>query len=336
MSEERFSDIGKVAAIARLFANTPYRPFAVPAFEAGNGSTVPSVSKLFLEGIDFDLVYFPLKHLGYKCVTAVTGEIYAAFAHPMTLSVRLGVSSKLDFSQVRELWSGMVAAAREHGYKGVDLDLVPSKNGLAIAVSASGETSLLTVKRRPAPKSKDLICVSGNLGGAYLGQRVLERGTFDFNATGVQPDLEKYKMMVSSYLKPEISPETVTLMEKREIIPSAGYLVTTGLADAVKRLSRDTGLGAKVYTGMIPFEGNSFELGKEMDIDPISAAMNGGDDYRLLFVIPILKMEDFRRDFQTFSIIGHLALPEAGTVLVTPDGAELPLRSQGWKEETED
>ena len=138
--------------------------------------------------------------------------------------------------------------------------------------------------------------------------------------------------MVGSYLKPEINASTVLRMEESDIVPSCGVLVTRGLADAVKRISRETGLGAKVYAEKIPFEGNSFELGKEMDVDPVSAAMNGGEDYRLLFVVPILKMEKFRHDFQTFDIIGHLALPEAGTVLVSPDGVEFPLKSQGWNE----
>ena len=139
-------------------------------------------------------------------------------------------------------------------------------------------------------------------------------------------------MMIGSYLKPEISPSTVSYMETDGIYPSSGYLVSKGLSDAIKRLSADTGLGAKIYADKIPFEGNSFELGREFDIDPISAAMNGGDDYRLLFTIPIMQLEKFRRDFQTFDIIGHLARPEVGAVLVTPEGIELPLKAQGWND----
>ena len=117
-----------------------------------------------------------------------------------------------------------------------------------------------------------------------------------------------------------------------EILSKSAEPENGGLADAVKTLVRDTGLGAKVYADHIPFEGNSFELGRKLDIDPVSAACNGGDDCRLLFAVPILSMEKFRRDFQTFSIIGHLAQEEVGAVLVTTDGAELPLRAQGWKE----
>ena len=175
MKEETFSDLGRVEAISRLYEGTPYKPFQDNRFETDGKSFVTSQSRTFMEGVDFDLVYFPLKHLGYKCVTAVTGELYASFSHPRTMDIRLGISSKLDFAQIRELWSGVVAAAKEHGYKKVGLDLLPSPNGLTVSVSCVGETSLLMGKRRPAAKSMDLICVSGNLGAAYLGFQVLER-----------------------------------------------------------------------------------------------------------------------------------------------------------------
>ena len=332
MAEENFSDIGRVGAIARLYELSPFKPFADAGFETSGKGVIRSRSRIFLEGIDFNLVYFPLKHLGYKIVTAVSGELYADLSRPRTLMLRFGVSAKLEFAQIKELWLGAVSAAKEHGYKTVDLDLVPSVNGLAISVSATGETSSTTEKRRPEPRSKDLLCVSGNVGGAFFGMRILEREMRRFDENGTPPALEKYKMMIASYLKPEITPGLPALLEDADLLPSCGCLVTGGLAEAVKRIARMTGLGAKVYADKIPFEGNSFELGKEMNIDPISAAMNGGEDYRLLFAVPILKMEKFRRDFQTFDIIGHLAQPEAGTVLVTPDGVEFPLKSQGWED----
>ena len=242
-------------------------------------------------------------------------------ARPRTLSITLGISSKLDFEQVREFWSGVLVAAKEQGYAHLSLDLVPSRNGLAISLAAEGFRKASTEQKRPAPASKDLICVSGSLGSAYFGQQVLEH----------KPDeLEKYRMMVGDYLKPELSPVTLIQLEELGIIPAAGMFVSRGLSDAVLRLSRDTGLGAKVYADRIPFEGNSFALGKELDIDPVSAAMNGGDDFRLLYVIPLSDYERFRTDFQVFDIIGHLALPEVGSVLVTPDGLEHPISAQGW------
>ena len=335
MAEERFSDLGRVEAIARLYEGTPFKPFKTGYFETSGKCFVSSQSRTFIEGIDFDLTYFPLKHLGYKCVTAVTGELYAEFSFPRTMDVRLGISAKLDFQHIQEIWQGIVTAAKEHGYKDVTLDLVPSPNGLTVSVLAVGETSQLTAKRRPAPKSMDLICVSDNLGAAYLGFQILEREKRRFEESGdakAQPDLDAYKNLVGAYLKPQINPQTVKLMEDAEILPSFGYLVTRGLADSVKRLVRDSGLGAKIYVDKLPFAGRTFDLGKELNIDPISAALNGGEDYRLLFTIPIGKHDKFRHDFQTFDIIGHLAKPEVGAVIVTPDGVELPMKAQGWNE----
>lgn len=334
MADDNFSEIGRVAAIERLFEGTGYRPSEVCRFTASAKSTSVNISRILLEGTDFDLVYFPLKHLGYKSVILATGELYAAMAHPMTLSVTFGVSAKLDLKQIKELWSGVVTAAKEHGYKELALDLVPSRNGLCIAVSAAGETGMLTVKRRMEGKSMDLICISDNLGAAFMGMQVLEREKRKFEKTkddSSQPDLSEYRHLVGAYLKPEINPGTVSQLEEAEIIPSYGYFVTRGLSDAVKRLSRDSGLGAKIYVDKLPFPGKMFDLGKEMGIDPVSAALNGGDDCRLLFTIPIGKHDRFRHDFQTFDIIGHLARPEVGAVLVTPEGVELPLKAQGWQ-----
>lgn len=334
MAEETFASLGRVEAIAELYRGTPFKPFESSWFETGGKCYVGAHSRTFIEGIDFDLTYFPLKHLGYKCVVGVTGELYAEFSHPRTLDVRLCISAKLDFAQTREIWEGIVAAAKEHGYRQVSLDLSPSANGLAISVSATGETPLLTGKRRPAAKSMDLICVSDNLGAAYFGQAILEREKRKFDKTKddlSQPKLEDYRNFIGAYLKPALPTGIVAQMEEAGIIPSFGYFITRGLSDAVKRLVRDSGLGAKIYVERIPFAGRSFDLGKELDIDPVSAALNGGDDFRLLFTIPIGNHDKFRHDFQTFDIIGHLAKPEVGAVLVTPDGVELPMRAQGWK-----
>ena len=137
-------------------------------------------------------------------------------------------------------------------------------------------------------------------------------------------------MMLGAYLKPDLDPDTVSDVEKSGIVPSYGYFVSRGLADAVLRLHRDSGFGVKLYADRIPFEGNSFSLGKELDIDPISAAMNGGDDFCLMYVISLSKYEEFKKNFNTFEAVGHLALPEVGAVLVTPDGLEHQVSAQGW------
>ena len=335
MSQENLADIGKIDALRQLYAASSFSPACGSCFIAGARGSVRTASRLLAEGLDFNLIYFPLKHLGYKAVLLVTGELLADLARPKVLNVVLGVSAKFGLDELHTLWSGIVEGAREQGYEAVDLDLVPSQNGLQISISAAGETAELTGKRRLAAKPKDLLCVSGSLGAAYLGMQVLEKGGREFEKSGKQPaDLERYKMLVGAYLKPELPTDLVKRFEEAEIYPPYGYFLTRGgLADALKRLVRDSGLGAKVYADKIPFEGNSFALGRELDIDPVSAALSGGDDCRLLFTVPILSLEKFRHEFPTFDIIGHLAQPGVGAVIVTPDGAELPVHAPGWPEE---
>lgn len=311
-----FSELGRIEAIRQLFEGTPFKPFGEPLFFEGT-STV--VNRLLLEGTDFDLEYFPLKHLGYKSVVEATGELYAVCSTPRCLSVSLGISAKLDFEQIKELWSGIVFAAKEHDYKQLSLELQPSRNGLAISLSATGSEETMT--ERAQAHSKDLICVSGRLGAAFLGLQVLQHK---------KDELEKYKMMLAAYLRPELDREILPLLKEHGITPSYGYFVNKGLADALLRLNRDSGLGVKIYADKIPFEGNSFSLGRELDLDPISAAMNGGEDNVVLYVIPLSQFETFRKEFKTFEVIGHMAQSEVGAVLVSPDGLEHPVSAQGW------
>lgn len=324
-----FDQIGRREAIRLLFEGSAFKPFEYGAFVPAADSQVVMASRVLLEGIDFDLVYFPLKHLGYKSVALVTCELYAGLAQARSLKVVLGVSAKLGFERIKELWAGVLAAATEFGYGSVGLDLQPSRNGLTVSVSAVGEAAAAA---GPAPASKDLLCVSGALGAAYFGLRVLERGKSRFEAGAKESDeeMERYRMLVASYLRPELPAGLPGQLRDSGITPSASYFVDRGLADALLRLVSDTGLGAKVYADRVPFEGGSFELGKTLDVDPVSAAMNGGDDCRVLLVVPISQFETFRRDFQTFDIIGHLAQSDVGAVLVSPDGLEHPVSAPGW------
>lgn len=333
MEEERFASLGRVEAISRLYEGTPFKAFESTYFGTEERAYATLKSRCLIEGTDFDLTYFPLKHLGYKSVICVTGELYAEFSHPKCLNVVLGVSAKLDYTQIKELWHGIVAAAEEHGYKRVNLDLVPSSNGLSISISAIGETSAAVADRRKSAKSMDLVCVTGSLGAAFIGLNVLEREKRKFNSHSddrKQPDLNTYKHFVGAYLKPELESGIIDAFESDKITPGYGYFLSKGLADAANCLVRDSGLGVKIYAEKVPFTGGSVDLSKELGIDPLAAALNGGDDCCLMFTLPITEAEKFRRDFQSFDIIGHLAKPEVGATIVTPDGVELPLRAQGW------
>ena len=327
-----FEQLGRIEAIRALYEGSGFEPFRQDALDLQGGGPVYHASRMLLEGIDFNLVYFPLKHLGYKSVALATGELYSGLANPAGLKVSLGLSAKLGFAQVKELWDGVAAAAKEFGYGTLDLDLQPSRNGLAISISAIGVRPAGPAS--PAPASKDLLCVSGALGAAFLGLRVLERGLGSFEeGKENREELEKYRMLVGSYLKPELPAGLPRALAESGITPSAAVFVDRGLADALLRLRRTTGLGAKVYADHIPFEGGSFELGRKLDIDPVSAAMNGGDDCRVLLAVPIGQFEGLRKDFQTFDIIGHLAQSDVGAVLVSPDGLEHAVSAPGWPKE---
>ena len=202
MEKKNFSDIGKIEAIKMLFHESDFKQSEGTAFLGGEkGSVIRTASRMWLEGIDFDLTYFPLKHLGYKCVVGTVGELYASLARPCSISVRLGISAKLDLPQISELWNGICSAASEHNITKADLDLIPSRNGLAISIVITGISSAKFSENRKSAQSKDLVCISGNVVAAFLGMSLLEREKRKFEKAGDvtgQPDLEKYRMLVGA------------------------------------------------------------------------------------------------------------------------------------------
>lgn len=322
------SSIGKQATIEKLFGQTEFSN-ENPIRITEKGECI-AAHKIMLEGVDFDLVYTPLKHLGYKAALNVFGELYATLRTPVSLSVNLGLSKRFCYEDVEELWKGFVAAALEHGVKHLALDLNPSVNGLCISLGACGVQKKSVLEKIPESKNMDLICLSGHLGAAYMGLHVLEREKVSFNENSRQPDIEKYKAVLTSYLNPEIKPDIVSRLIDAGVIPSKGYFLTRGLGAAVLQLSKATGFGAKIYIEKIPISSQTFAMADEIDIDPVTAAMNGGDDYKFIFTVPIEKHDIIRKDFQDFDIIGHLARPDVGSVLVTPEGAELTIKAQGF------
>ena len=320
-----FSEIGREQAIKRLFEGSGYT----------NGDPIDlsegiATHKMMMQGVDFDLVYHPLKHLGYKAVINALGDIYAAFYRPRALSMVLGVSSHFAFEDIADFWSGVLAAAKEHSLKALHLQLAPSINGLQISLVATGSQTRKMATSRPAPSNRDLICLGGNVGAAYMGQHVLEREKGAFLAAGEanakQPDLSKYKYLLSQYLCPELDSNVLDRFVRGGFFPSAGVFDSRGLAEAVHVLCERTGFGAKIYLDRIPIASETFALADEIGIDAVTAAINGGDDYRVIFTLPIDQFEAFHKEIQTFDVIGHLCHADAGAVLVTPDGAELPMR----------
>lgn len=322
------STIGKQALLERLFEKSGYKnEKTILVKEKGEYC---QAQKVMLEAVDFDLVYTPLKHLGYKAVLNVLGELYAALRNPVGLSVNLGLSKRFCIEDVESLWEGILAACHEHSVKHLSLDLNPSMNGLCISLSACGVQKKSFLEKAAEPKSMDLICLTGHLGAAYMGLHVLEREKIAFTSSDKQPDLSQYKAVLASYLNPEIKAGMLKRFSDAGICPGKGYFLTKGLGAAIIELTRDTGFGAKIYVDKIPISSQTFAMAEEINMDAMTAAMNGGDDYKFIFTLPIEKHDLLRHDFQDWDVIGHLAKAEVGATLVTPEGAELEIKAQGY------
>lgn len=342
----QISEIGKMALLKRLFEGTQYNNSTYTKFEgripgkAGRTKDVNNfltVQKTMLEGIDFDLTYTPLKHLGYKAALLALGGIYAKCFYPASLSFSLGLSARFCAEDIEEFWGGVLAACKEHNVGNLTLDLGASMTGLNIAITACGAQSSRLMAKFPAVDNTCLLCLTGNVGAAYMGLHVLEREKIAFNkipaeraAEYVQPDLSRYKYILSQYLSPEINPKTTEQFKEAGLFPAWGGFITNGLAATVKQLCQEHNVGAKIYLGKIPIASQTFAMADELNMDAITAALNGGDDYKFLFAVPVQEHERFHKEFPNVDIIGHLCKPEAGAVLVTPEGAEITLRAQGY------
>lgn len=331
----QIAEIGKRELIRRLFEGTGFTNTPMSKGCPEKASLINS--QLMLEGVDFDLVYTPLKHLGYKSALLALGPIYANCYSPKSLTYQIALSSRFAAEDIVDLWTGIIAAAKEHNIKELGLDLKASMTGLSISITAQGEQDPQTISSVPSPQGTDLICITGNIGAAYMGLHVLEREKVAFNripasemASYKQPDLSKYKYILSQYLSPEINPKLVDQFKEAAILPAAGYFITNGLAAAVKELCQQHNVGAKIYLDKIPIASQTLEMAKEINLDAVTAALNGGDDYKFLFVIPLALHEKFHKEFPNVDIIGHLCKPQAGALLVTPEGAEIPLQAQGY------
>ncbi len=327
------SETGKMATLSGLFEGTGFKNeevLTLPDTIGGEKALWSSVQKSHLEGIDFDLVYTPLKHLGYKIVLSAAGPLLAKGFSPYSISVNMGLSKRFFHEDVDNIWTGIVAAAKEHKIEKISLDLNPSMTGLAISISAQGYR-LDKSGVVPEMTKTDLICITGNLGAAYMGLHVLEREKAAFTGNEEkQPDLAPYKFLLAEYLSPQIRREMFDVMAKENIIPSSGYFITKGLADILKRIEDEKGFCSRIYLEKIPIAQQTFRMAEEINMDAITAALNGGDDYKFLFTFPVTMHEKIARELPDFDIIGHLCEKGSGNYLVTPEGSALEIKAQGW------
>ena len=285
---------------------------------------------LLLEGIHFDLTYVPLKHLGYKSAVVNFSDLYAMNATPRQITVALGISSRFTVEHLEARYSGIKLACEIYGVDLVGGDTTSSRAGLVISITCIGDAPKDKIVYRDGAKDTDLVCVSGDLGAAYMGLQVLERekaasaGQRDF-----VPRFDGKEYLVERQLKPEARRDIIQELDKAGIVPTAMMDISDGLSSELLHICNDSNVGCRVYEDRIPIDYQTAVMAEEIGMNLVTAAMNGGGDYELLFTVP-LHLHDRVKELPGIKIIGHICKPELGCAMVTRDGNELPFLAQGF------
>ncbi len=296
-----------------------------------DGATLISTDTL-LEGIDFDLTYFPMKHLGYKAVVVGASDILAMNAIPEQIMISIGVSAKLPVEALQDLYEGIDFACREMGIDLVGGDTTASMTGLVINITTIGHAKRKALSYRSGAQFNDLICLTGNLGAAYMGLQLLEREKRVLrDVENPEPQFEGYEYLLQKYLKPRARKDIVEVLAEEGIVPTSMIDISDGLASEVLQICKASKCGARIYLDRIPIAKQTTALAEQMHIDPVVAALNGGNDYELLFTVP-LAMQEQVMSLGLVDIVGHITRESTGAYLVTPDGSDIRLRAQGFKE----
>ncbi len=330
-----FGLIDRLATKARLAHPTTIFGIGDDAavIESGGEELILTSCDTLLEGVDFDLTYFPLRHLGYKAVVVGANDILAMNGVPQQIMISLGVSSKISVEALEELYEGMRIACDE-----LDIDLVggdtrSSLTGLVIGVTTIGRVARDRVVYRSGAKENDLICITGSLGAAFLGLNLLEREKRVLRDVSTpEPQFEGYERLLESYLKPRSARGVIDSMSQEGVLPTSMIDLSDGLASDMLQICKSSQCGARIYLERIPIAKQTSALASELNIDPVVAALNGGEDHELLFTLP-LSCQDVVSRLGCIDIIGHITAPETGAFLVTPDGSDIRLRAQGFPEE---
>lgn len=297
---------------------------------AGEKATLVSTDML-VEGVHFDLSYVPLKHLGYKSITVNLSDIYAMNGTPRQVTVSFAASNRFSVEALEELYSGMQIACTRYGVDLVGGDTTSSTSGLVISVTAIGECDKDQVVYRNGAKEKDLLCVSGDLGGAYMGLQLLEREKFVFRDNpNLQPDLEGNDYILERQLKPEARREVIASLREAGIRPTSMIDISDGLASEIMHLCSQSQVGCELYEEKIPIDLLTYDRAREFGLDPTVCALSGGEDYELLFTVSMSDYEKLK-NLKDITIIGHITPGSAGMNLVSKSGGSHPLAAQGWK-----
>ena len=286
-------------------------------------------SDLLLEGVHFDLSYTPLKHLGYKAVVVNVSDIYAMNATPTQIVLNIGFSNRFALESLDEFYDGVYAACAEYNVDLVGGDTTTSLRGFVISVTAIGEVAPDKYVKRSGAKSGDLICVSGELGGAFLGLTLLEREKRIFEETGAQPDLEGQTYIVGRLLKPEARKDIIEYFAEENILPTSMIDISDGLSSELMHICKQSQLGCVLYEDKLPFADDMKEFAYKLKTDPTACALSGGEDYELLFTVPQTDYDQIKLN-PSVSIIGYMTDEGEGKSLITRGGNKHALVAQGW------
>lgn len=295
-----------------------------------NDTDVLVSTDLLVEGIHFDLTYVPLKHLGYKAAVVNFSDLYAMNGHPRQITVSLAISKRFTVEHMEELYSGIRLACQIYGVDLVGGDTTSSRAGLVISITCIGDAPTDRIVTRSGAKDTDLICVSGDLGSAYMGLQLLERekaasvGQNDF-----QPEFQGKEYLIERQLKPEARRDIVEELEKAGIVPTSMMDISDGLSSELLHICNASNVGCRVYEDRIPIDYQTALMAEELNMNLVTAAMNGGEDYELLFTVP-LHLHDEIKKLPGIKVIGHITKPELGCAMVTCDGNEMQIKAQGW------
>ena len=299
---------------------------------AGRNDAIVVSTDALLEGVDFDLTYFPLKHLGYKAVTVGASDILAMNALPEQIMISLGVSSKMSVEALKDLYEGIEFACKELGIDLAGGDTRASMTGLTIGITTIGRARRKAGSDRGGAQFNDLICITGNLGAAYMGLQLLEREKRVLaDVENPEPQFAGHEYLLQRYLKPRARKDIIEALAEEKIVPTSMIDISDGLASEVLQICKASKCGARIYLDRIPIAKQTTALAEEMHADPVVAALNGGEDYELMFTVPLAMQEQVMR-LGLVDVVGHITRESTGAYLVTPDGSDIKLRAQGFKE----
>ena len=285
---------------------------------------------MLIQGIHFDLTYTPLKHLGYKSVAVNASDIYAMNGTPRQITLALAVSNHFSVEGLEEFYAGVYAACERYGIDLVGGDTTSSKTGMCISITVLGEAEADEITRRDTARPNELICVSGDLGAAYMGLQLLEREKLVFKGNEeAQPDFAGYEYILERQLKPEARKDIVELLKEKHIKPTAMIDVSDGLASEVMHICKDSGVGCNIYEDRIPIDYQTFKMAEELNMNATVCALSGGEDYELLFTAPLAQY-DLLTSLPDIKVIGHTTPDSEGCRLTTRDGNSFELKAQGW------